>query len=69
MGQLVDCRAEFTIRHQLNRMERAIKELNLQHRVIVYMQQDQDKPLGVGYVLYDKYSKNKIMLDKPEYYS
>jgi hypothetical protein len=69
MGELIDCRDEFTIRQQVHRIQRAIRELSQSHRVIVYLEADETKPQGIGYVLYDKLTKQKIVLDRPEYYS
>jgi hypothetical protein len=69
MGELIDCRDEFTIRQQVHRIERAIRQLSQNHRVIVYLESDASKPQGIGFVLYDKLTKQRIALDRPEYYS
>jgi hypothetical protein len=63
MGQLIDCRDEFTMRQRFNKIQRVIKEQNLDHRVIVMIQEDATSDTGIGYALYDKYTKMSRPLD------
>lgn len=63
MGQLIDCRDEFTMRQRFNKIQRVIKEQKLDHRVIVVIQEDASSDTGIGYSLYDKYTKTSRPLD------
>jgi hypothetical protein len=68
MGQLIDCRYEFVIRKQYNHINRVLTETGHAHRVILIVEQDQDSETGVGFALYDKYSKTSRKLD-PDLYT
>lgn len=63
MGQLINCRDEFVMRKRFNYIQRIIREQNLDHRVIVVIQEDQQSDTGIGYSLYDKYTKTYRSLD------
>jgi len=63
MGQLIDCRDEFLMRKRYNTVQRVIKEQNLEHRVIVVIQEDPASDTGIGYLLYDKYTQTSRPLD------
>jgi hypothetical protein len=63
MGQLIDCSDEFKMRMRYNKIQRVIAEQNMQHRVIVVIQEDATSDTGIGYMLYDKYTKDYRPLD------
>lgn len=67
MGQLIDCRDEFTVRKQFNRMNRVLQQTGHGHRVILILESDADSETGVGFTLYDKYSKTSRRIDPSLY--
>jgi hypothetical protein len=68
MGTVIDCRSEFAIRQDLNRLNRAVKQINMQNRIAIVINEDETKPEGLAYYLYDTVSGESIKLDRDMYY-
>jgi hypothetical protein len=67
MGQLVDCTAEFSIRHQYNRLNRILYNQGYGNQVVLVTYPNEESSTGIGFALYDKASKATRPLDTDLY--